>query len=219
MTEEEWLAARPDTILKFQRGKVSDRKLRLFACACVSRVWDLIVAEESRNAVVVAERFADGLATEIEREKAQVEAQRVWDKGDIYPHESEPPFAWLSDVLIRGEFVGDAWNFTEDRWASLIAAEVIEGIGEQEFAVQTAFCHDIFGNPFHPITLFPSWLTSTVVSLANQMYDSRDFSSMPILADALMDASCDNEEILIHCRGPGPHTRGCWVLDLLTDRE
>jgi hypothetical protein len=89
----------------------------------------------------------------------------------------------------------------------------------EAIAIQVTLLHCIFGNPFHPITLSPSWLTSTVVSLANQMYDSRDFSAMPILADALMDASCDNEEILTHCRGPGPHVRGCFVIDLLTKRE
>jgi hypothetical protein len=71
---------------------------------------------------------------------------------------------------------------------------------------------------FNPITLCPSWLTSTVVSLANQMYDSRDFSVMPILADALQDASCENEEVLTHCRGPGPHVRGCWLLDLILSK-
>jgi hypothetical protein len=63
--------------------------------------------------------------------------------------------------------------------------------------------HDIFGNPFRRITLDPCWLTSTVIALTQQMYDTRDFSAMPILADALMDAGCDNEMILVHCRGPG----------------
>jgi hypothetical protein len=53
------------------------------------------------------------------------------------------------------------------------------------------------------------------LSLARQMYESRDFSSMPILADALQDAGCDNDDILNHCRGPGPHVRGCWVVDLV----
>jgi hypothetical protein len=62
------------------------------------------------------------------------------------------------------------------------------------------------------IVINPAWLTSTVLALARQMYDSRDFSAMPILADALQDAGCDNEDILKHCRGPGPHVRGCWVL-------
>jgi hypothetical protein len=68
--------------------------------------------------------------------------------------------------------------------------------------------------PYQPQTLNPSWLTSTVISLAEQIYESRDFSAMPILADALMDAGCSNETILEHCRGPGPHVRGCWVCDL-----
>ena len=51
------------------------------------------------------------------------------------------------------------------------------------------------------------------------MYQSRDFAAMPILADALQDAGCDHEDILSHCRGPGPHVRGCWVIDLATGRE
>jgi hypothetical protein len=67
------------------------------------------------------------------------------------------------------------------------------------------------GIPFLTITRDPSWLTSTVVSFARQMYEFRDFSAMPILADALQDAGCDNEEILNHCRGESAHARGCWV--------
>jgi hypothetical protein len=51
------------------------------------------------------------------------------------------------------------------------------------------------------------------------MYDSRDFGAMPILADALQDAGCDNEDILDHCRGPGPHVCGCWVVDLVLGKE
>ncbi|HEV3436425.1 MAG TPA: hypothetical protein VG122_03635 [Gemmata sp.] len=78
---------------------------------------------------------------------------------------------------------------------------------------------DIFGNPFCPITIDPSWLTSTVVSLASQMYDSRDFSAMPILADALQDAGCDNEDVLNHCRVEGVHVRGCFVVDRLLGKE
>ena len=74
---------------------------------------------------------------------------------------------------------------------------------------------DIFGNPFRPVAFSPEWRTDTAVTLARQMYESRDFSAMPILADALQDAGCDNEEVLAHCRGPGPHVRGCWVVDLV----
>jgi hypothetical protein len=78
---------------------------------------------------------------------------------------------------------------------------------------------DVFGNPFRPVSLDPAWATSTVVSLARQMYEGRDFSPMPILADALQDAGCANDDVLDHCRGPGPHVRGCWVVDLLLDKS
>jgi hypothetical protein len=73
---------------------------------------------------------------------------------------------------------------------------------------------DIF-NPFRPVALSPSWLVPTVTTLARQMYESRDFSLLPILADALQDAGCDHEDILTHCRGNGLHVRGCWVVDLM----
>ena len=72
-----------------------------------------------------------------------------------------------------------------------------------------------FGDTHQPVVLDPVWRTSTVVALAKQMYGSRDFTAMPILADALQDAGCDNEDILDHCRRPGPHVRGCWVVDLV----
>jgi hypothetical protein len=69
------------------------------------------------------------------------------------------------------------------------------------------------------VSVEPAWLTSTVVTLARQMYEARDFGAMPILADALQDAGCDNDDILTHCRVPGPHVRGCWVLDLVLGKE
>jgi hypothetical protein len=76
-----------------------------------------------------------------------------------------------------------------------------------------------FGNPFRPVVFLPEWRTSTVLALAQQMYESRDFSAMPILADALMDAGCDNPQILEHCRGPGPHVRGCFAVDLCLGKK
>jgi hypothetical protein len=63
------------------------------------------------------------------------------------------------------------------------------------------------------------WLTSNVIDLATAMYQTRDSSAMPILGDALMDAGCDNEEIIAHCRGEGPHVRRCWVVDLVLGKE
>ncbi|MBP3954611.1 hypothetical protein J8F10_04845 [Gemmata sp. G18] len=79
---------------------------------------------------------------------------------------------------------------------------------------------DIFGNPFRrTINFKDTWRTNTVIALARQMYENRDFSPMPILADALQDAGCDDEDVLSHCRGDGPHVRGCWVVDLLLGKK
>jgi hypothetical protein len=83
-------------------------------------------------------------------------------------------------------------------------------------AVQCRILRDIFGNPFRPVAFSLSWRTDTAVTLASQMYESRDFGAMPILADAIQDAGCEDESVLSHCRDPNAvHVRGCWVVDLV----
>jgi hypothetical protein len=99
------------------------------------------------------------------------------------------------------------------------AGDWMDGIRNEVAQYQRRLLHDIMGNPFHPVSCNPEWRTCTVVALANQMYNSRDFSAIPILADALEDAGCTEADILGHLRGPGPHVRGCWVLDLLLDKK
>ncbi|QJW95875.1 hypothetical protein [Frigoriglobus tundricola] len=86
-------------------------------------------------------------------------------------------------------------------------------------AVQVQLLCCLVGNPFRPAVFSPEWRTGTALTLASQMYDSRDFSAMPILADALQDTGCDSASILDHCRGSGPHVRGCWVVDLVLGKE
>jgi hypothetical protein len=104
----------------------------------------------------------------------------------------------------------------------LTTAHITSALGafSREFRIPSArdlaaLLRDIFGNPFRPVAFDKQWRTDTAVSIARGMYDSRDFGAMPILADALQDAGCDNEDVLNHCRGPGPHVRGCWVVDLV----
>jgi hypothetical protein len=84
-----------------------------------------------------------------------------------------------------------------------------------ERSAQADLIRDIFGNPFQPVAFDPSWRTESVVGLARGMYESRDFGPIPVLADALEDAGCADADVLGHCRGPGPHVRGCWVVDLV----
>jgi hypothetical protein len=84
----------------------------------------------------------------------------------------------------------------------------------------------IFGNPFHPFALAPSCTTATVLALAHLAYEDRilpagilDSQRLAVLADALEDAGCTDPDILVHLRGPGPHVRGCWVVDLLLGKS
>jgi hypothetical protein len=88
----------------------------------------------------------------------------------------------------------------------------------EALARMAGLLRDIFANLFRPITINPTWLTwhdGLLVSMARQMYGSRDFTDMPILGDALEEAGCTDKDILSHCRGPGPHVRGCWVVDTI----
>ncbi|QEL16013.1 hypothetical protein [Limnoglobus roseus] len=77
----------------------------------------------------------------------------------------------------------------------------------------------VFGNPFRPVAFSPAWRTSTAVGLAEGIYADRAFDRLLILADALQDAGCGDADILGHCRGTGPHVRGCWVVDLVLGKS
>ncbi|MCE9561750.1 MAG: hypothetical protein K8U57_06805 [Planctomycetes bacterium] len=91
---------------------------------------------------------------------------------------------------------------------------------ETDLATYPSLLREIVGNPFRPIAFSAEWRTSTAVSLSRQMYESRDFSAMPILADALQDAGCENEDILTHSRDANQvHVRGCWVVDAVLGKE
>jgi hypothetical protein len=85
--------------------------------------------------------------------------------------------------------------------------------------MQAALVRDIFGNPFRPAAVSPRCLSEPVISLARAIHTDRAFDRLPILADALEEAGCTDAEILNHCRGPGPHVRGCWVVDLVLGKE
>jgi len=105
-------------------------------------------------------------------------------------------------------------------------AACASGSKEAEWTAQAAIVKEIFGNPFRPIPLAPAWRTPTVTALAQAAYDERilpagtlDPDRLAVLADALEEAGCDNDDILSHLRGPGPHVRGCWAVDLLLGKE
>ena len=97
-----------------------------------------------------------------------------------------------------------------------------ENPDHREKQYQLALIRDLFGNPFRLPTVNSSWLTwnsGTVCKLAELIYAERAFDRLPILADALEEAGCTDAAILEHCRGPGPHVRGCWVVDLVLGKS
>jgi hypothetical protein len=97
-----------------------------------------------------------------------------------------------------------------------------EGLDEdfaEERAAQCLLLKDLLGNPSRPVALDPASLTPDVLELARTIYDGRAFDRMPILADALEDSGCDDSDILNHCREPGPHSKGCWVIDLVLGKS
>ena len=224
MTEERWLAeidpwhmvtGAPDSA-KRHRTKAGRRRYRLFGVACCRRVWNFFEAVRKCAALVeMAERLADGMTT----------AKAV-----------EP---LLAEVPFRGEYGFDACLAAAARYVASPNATNAAGrtammvtdlvahaqspsdsyehvrIAFVERAQQVKLVHCLYGNPFRAVTVDPAWLTSTVITLARGIYDDRAFDRLPILADALQDAGCDNADVLNHCRDAGPHARGCWVVDLV----
>ena len=201
MTEAEWLdCTDPGPMLYFLRGKARDRKLRLFGCACWRAVWDDRWPRRSRHVVYAAESFADGRATDGDLDLSRYLALQKAQHVEEYPGRSRLFFA--ADTALRGEplFMSLCTVFRDD---------------EQMRPVGQGLLRDVFDNPFRPVTADPRWLTSTVVALARTIYHEWAFDRLPILADALEEAGCDDADVLTHLRGDGPHARGCWAVDLV----
>ena len=222
MTEVEWLAGdnafsrlhhvRPDKRTPYTRDEALERKGRLFLCAGCRWGWNWLVDERSRRAVEIAERYADGDAAPAELRAANAQAKaaipaREWDKDRRYTAQEITP--WL------------AWSATEESpWATAAGWSHWATEGRQrttQYADLCAWLRDMFGNPFRPLpALDVSWLSwneGILRKLAQAIYDERAFEQLPILADALEEAGCTDEQVLSHCRQPGEHVRGCWVVD------
>jgi hypothetical protein len=236
MTEEEWHhkieTYFPRGMLTVFRGPtlprklrppkaVLERKLRLFGCAAIRRIWRLLVTPQLRDLVDAAESFADERVT---RNYLRIAMRRAIESPR--PEESRRD----------GDDLSGAWGYAREATillgGSSFASEVVTFVEilfgatvndpddpEEENVYQKALLLDIFANPFRPATFDPRWRSESVVALAAAIYADRAFDRMPILADALEDAGCDNRDILDHCRGPGPHVRGCWVVDLVLGKQ
>ena len=200
MTEEEWLKSdNPDAMLE-TLDLPSHRKLRLFTCACCRQIWHFLT-DNGKQAIEVGERYADGTATREEFLAARKPGYGLYSDAtaavncaiELYQEPLDPRHTW--------------------KWAAAASTDAPAAWKIQSQILRCLFC------PFRPVAFAPEWRTDTAVTLARTMYASREFSAMPILADALQDAGCDNTDILSHCRSEGTHVRGCWVIDLVLGKE
>lgn len=254
---------------------ISQRKLRLFAVACCRAVWDGTPCERcsgngylltpfkgpiagtykaecagchgtgriggltdprSRRAVVVAERYADGEATPDEVTAAQDGVSELL---------TDPPGSAqrYAELMTRCCLGGREMLTTQ-----IVHLSPTSGLPH---ITQAALLREIVGNPWRSVNYrlqtMRSFAASNAWAIAQSMYAGRDFSAMPVLHDALMEAGCTNDEVLRHCLGlerwcpcfyagqpgkdcqrcngtgwrplRGPHVRGCWLLDMLLGRE
>lgn len=218
MTEAEWLACDPDDMYfrAVAHLKSSARKKDLFCLACARLIWNLLEDDVRKPFQWLEEHVG-------EREQPQ----SIGHVRELF--EGTAQSLYDAHHRRKGGISGAAAHVAYDFWVgwyeyafpNLCEDYVIfrDALGEKPHNLLVSITRDIFDNSFRTVTFAHEWRTSTAVALAWQMYESRDFSPMPILADALQDAGCDNEDILAHCRNPGPHVRGCWVVDGVLGKE
>lgn len=218
MDEHEWLTCvDPDRMLKFLGKKYSPRKLRLFAVACCRTVWHML-GDAGHRAVEGAESFAEGRGSRqdlYESGDAALTEERPFPVPSGYDSPASSVALWspLKAAMETSAYAG-GWTVgvkrrNQTEWDRRFAAAR---------AQHCRLLREIVGNPFRLVGV-PSavlaWQSGTVIRMAQALYEEPRFSDLPILADALEDAGCNDARILSHCRDEQEHVRGCWVLDLL----
>jgi hypothetical protein len=218
MTEEEWLSS--TNLYEMERhilASASERKRRLFVCACCRQVLPLLNDPRSLVVVETAERFADGQASEAEVRAAYI---------PIHPGRGAVAAVWASEMLANIATPGARPLQNRGDVTEHAARALRDAAGEWNWdgahRRQAALLKDLFGNPFRPVVIEPGWLTwdrGTVAKMARAIYEEYRFHDLPILGDALEEAGCHDPRILDHCRRPGEHARGCWLIDCLLGKE
>jgi hypothetical protein len=224
MTEKQWLrSVNAETMNSYYAHRHTERKARLLMLACCLRHSRYMVEEPVlKMTELLTTHYADPRKPDEPFDGKAIRAAYRKLEGYASSTDSGPIRGLAFGMVAAAEPVATMKRLHEDFeylvFSCLhdVAAGVTEGKVKRESRVQAQILRDILGNPFRPVVVEPEWLTDTVVSLARQMYVTQDFTAMPILADALQEAGCENADILGHCRDEKQqHVRGCWVLDLI----
>jgi hypothetical protein len=227
MTEAEWLTCeRPDFLMRHlkaigttraPRGQ-RRRKLRLLACAAFGQVKHLLRKEYGVRAIDLAERYADGDASLSDLSRLN---EKLWD-AKLSAGSPQQAAETTVRILLTDNDLTAAEGALEEAIYGLEweAAPAKPNLFRRSLRRdQAPLIRDIFGNPFRPTAFDPQWRTDAAVGVAQSIYDKRAFTRLPLLADALEDAGCTDAELFCHLRGPGPHVRGCWAVDLLLAKQ
>jgi hypothetical protein len=225
MTEAEWLAcADPQAMLAHLEGNASERTLRLLCSACFRRAWQFLETDALRQAVDTLERFADGETDEATFQAARSTTHPLMNyRDEMFSRQVRANVLWVAYAVNAAMWVLPEYGCRKSLGMLAEAAGLNRDV---ERAAHAELIREVFGNPFHLAAVSPTQRTPTVLQIAQAAYENPtlpdgrlDASRLAVLADALEDAGCDNHTILDHCRGPGPHVRGCWVIDLLLGKE
>jgi hypothetical protein len=234
---EWWLNCKddPTTMMLVLPSEVSRRKLGLFTVACCRKVWHLTGGTFAGHTLRNLEHAVEGVGSWLFPLLNSLGALPA--RPNLSPRQRAVTAVWHACQMARTEAFLVTHNVIRaaEEAQDALAAEaeamaLAEGVllsvasaryckawqGERERQVR--LFRDILGNPFASRHLDPCWLAQhggRVQSIARVIYEEGRFSDMPILADALEEAGCENAAILSHCREPGEHVRGCWVIDLL----
>jgi hypothetical protein len=197
----------------------SPRKLRLFGCACCRSVERQITLPLCRHAITVAEDFADGLADDTKLARvgslAHAAVLAATNGAGGYSNRFAANFAAAQTAD------SDAQSAARKACAYAFASAKTRGLPPKpaEHRTQCGLVRCLFGNPFRPPpaveAAWLAWHDATVRRMAELIYQERAWDDLPILADALEDAGCTDDDWLSHLRERGPHARGCHVLDAL----
>lgn len=221
MTTEEWpIGIDPPVIFALLRGCESNRKRRLFGAACCRLLWDDLTDPRSRAAIEATEAYADGLISKERLSAAQVGADRAIPKRDT--HTGRVPGTWQSLCgATAAKCVARPSDIPPRLQESIFAAvcEILRATHGKSSGQAVGLLRCAFGNPSPPVAFAAAWRTDAVLGVAARIYEAGEFGNLPVLADALQDAGCELPEVLDHCRGAGPHARGCWVLDLVLGKS
>jgi hypothetical protein len=246
MDADDWDGTDLRRMVTLAAGRVSDRKLDLFNLWCCHALHPYLRDRRSVAAVRYAERHVDEgwpdtperaavraaakqavaelaqWAHRCPRTPAEYRARRVYAQAALVAQQTVGSDLLPSrGVLSNAQFTACAYAWANDDSGATSPDDspATRALREANLRLQESIFRDIVGNPLRPAAFDARWRTGDVLGLARAAYEDGAFERLPMLADALMDAGCDDAAILGHCQGLGPHARGCWVVDLVIGKH